>query len=202
MLLSLSVQSFILLMISFSCIVMGVVNDSYSDFLFQIRLGDSLAPHTGFAAVTSHATLFTGTDPPGLPLRLFWFWWGTVDSSLQDSLGCEVTKKQCHLVAQRRTQKMCGLWFGVFVWVLFSPCLRGQETIKCSKQKCPCWQKLWWLLLLQLILPCIRVILRAGAGGNPLVETNLDWCWIEAAIRWCLFLSMQRKLHSLKLHVS
>lgn len=46
---------------------MGVVNDSYSDFLFQIRLGDSLAPHTGFAAVPSYATLFTGTDPPVLP---------------------------------------------------------------------------------------------------------------------------------------
>lgn len=44
-------------MISFSCIIVGVVNDSYSDLLFQIRLRDSLAPHTGFAA----AMLFTGT---------------------------------------------------------------------------------------------------------------------------------------------
>lgn len=63
---------FHLVMISFSCIIRGVVNDYCSDFLFKIRLKEfmSLTPHVVFMAVISYAMLFIkhlhGIDTPVL----------------------------------------------------------------------------------------------------------------------------------------
>lgn len=101
----LSVKSFILLMISFSCIIVGVVNDYRSDVLFRMSLKEFLF-YSPWCFCCCHplcyslsVCMYGPTSSVVKPLDSDILTRPFKNKSLEDSLVGEVMKKQCSLVA-------------------------------------------------------------------------------------------------------